>query len=171
MGVVCVFTGNGKGKTSAAFGMAMRFLGHNKRVVVIQFLKGTKTGELLLKRNLPGLDIVQFGTEFFVDLKSPSKEDKQRAIEAILYAKKIMKGPFRPDLMILDEANVAVTANMINEEDLMDLISAMPEEMNLVITGREAPPKLLERADMVTEMREIKHPFAKGQKAKEGIEY
>ncbi len=171
MGVVCVYTGNGKGKTSAAFGMALRFLGHGKRVVVIQFLKGTKTGEFMLKKNLPGLDIVQFGTENFVDLKNPSKEDKQRAIEALIYAKKIMTGAYRPDLLILDEANVAASAGMIDDTDLLDMISELPEEMNLVITGRGAGEKLLERADLVTEMKDVKHPFSKGSKAEEGLEY
>lgn len=171
MGMVCVFTGNGKGKTSAAFGMAMRFLGHGKRVVVVQFLKGTKTGEMMLKKNLPGLDIVQFGTESFVDLKKPAKEDKQRALEALLYAKKIMTGGFRPDLLILDEANVAVSAGLIDDADIIDLISELPEETDLVLTGRGASEKIIQRADMVTEMKEVKHPFAKGKKAEEGIEY
>lgn len=171
MGMVCVFTGNGKGKTSAAFGMAMRFLGHNKRVVVIQFLKGSKTGEMMLKKNLPGLDIVQFGTENFVDLKKPSKEDKQRALEAVMYAKKAIRGGFRPDLLILDEANVAVASGLIDDADIMDLIGCLPEETDLVLTGRGATDKIIGRADMVTEMKEIKHPFAKGKKAEEGMEY
>jgi cob(I)alamin adenosyltransferase len=171
MGIVCVFTGNGKGKTSAAFGMAMRFLGHNKRVVVVQFLKGTKTGELLLKKNLPGLDILQFGTEYFVDLKNPSREDKQHAIEAVLYAKKILTGPYKPDLLILDEASVAVASGLIDEDDLLELVGLAAEGMNIVITGRDASEKLIAGADLVTEMKDIKHPFAKGKKAEEGIEY
>jgi cob(I)alamin adenosyltransferase len=171
MGMMCVFTGNGKGKTSAAFGMAMRFLGHGKRVVVVQFLKGTKTGEMMLKKNLPGLDIVQFGTENFVDLKKPSKEDRQRALEALMYAKKLMTGGFRPDLLILDEVNVAVSAGLIDDADMMDFIGDLPEEMDIVLTGRGASEKIIERADMVTEMKEVKHPFAKGKKAQEGMEY
>ncbi len=171
MGMVCVFTGNGKGKTSAAFGMALRFLGHNKRVVVVQFLKGTKTGELLIKKNLPGLDIVQFGTENFVDLKNPAKEDKQRAIEALMYARKVMTGSYRPDLIILDEANVAASAGLIDDADILELMEDLPEEMNLVLTGRGASEKIIEKADLVTEMKEIRHPHAKGKAAQEGIEY
>lgn len=171
MGMICVFTGNGKGKTSAAFGMALRFLGHNKRVVAIQFLKGTKTGELLAKKNLPGLDILQFGTEYFVDLEKPSREDKQLAVEAMLYAKKIMTGPYKPDLLILDEANVAAASGLIGEDELMELLGNIPEEMNVVVTGRGASEKLMAKADMVTEMKDVKHPFAKGKKAMEGIEY
>ena len=106
MGIVCVFTGNGKGKTSAAFGMAVRFLGYGKRVVVIQFLKGRETGELFLKKHLPSLDIVQFGSEEFVDLKRPSKEDIKQAKEALFYAKRLMARSYRPDLLIMDEVNV-----------------------------------------------------------------
>lgn len=171
MGMICVFTGNGKGKTSAAFGMAMRFLGHGKRVVVVQFLKGTRTGEMLLKRNLPGLDVVQFGTESFVDLKKPSKEDGQRAIEALMYAKKVASGSFRPDLLILDEVNVAVSAGLLGDSEMLDFLANIHEETDVVLTGRGASEKIIQRADMVTEMKEIKHPFAKGKKAEEGIEY
>lgn len=171
MGMVCVFTGNGKGKTSAAFGMAFRFLGHGKRVVVIQFLKGRRTGELLLKKNLPGIDIVQFGTEEFVDLKNPSKDDRQRAIEAMLYTKKIVTGTYRPDLLILDEANVAVAAGLIDEIDVLELMHELPEEIDLVLTGRGATEKIMEKADLVTEMKDVKHPHAKGKPAQEGMEY
>ncbi len=171
MGMVCVFTGNGKGKTSAAFGMAMRFLGHGKRVVIVQFLKGTRTGEMLLKKNLPGLDIVQFGTEFFVDLKNPSKEDKQRAIEALLYAKKIISGGFRPDLLVLDEANVAISAGLVDEAEVLELIKRLPEDTSIVLTGRGATEKIMETAGMVTEMKEVRHYYAKGVMARKGIEF
>lgn len=171
MGMICIFTGNGKGKTSAAFGMALRFLGHGKRVVVIQFLKGRRTGELLAKKNLPGLDVVQFGTEEFVDLKKPSKEDRQRAIEAMLYAKKIAAGAYRPDLLILDEANVAVAAGLIDEVDVLEFIAELPEETSLVLTGRGATEKIIGKADLVTEMKDVKHPMAKGEPAREGMEY
>jgi cob(I)alamin adenosyltransferase len=171
MGLVCVLTGDGKGKTSAAFGMALRFIGHGKRVVVVQFMKGRKTGEVLAKKYLPGLDILQFGTEDFVNLNNPSKEDKQRAIEALLYAKKIIKGPYRPDLLILDEINVAAAYGLIEESDVLELLENLPEELTLVLTGRGASEKIIERADLVTEMKEIKHPMAKGEEAKEGMEY
>ncbi|MEM5871664.1 MAG: cob(I)yrinic acid a,c-diamide adenosyltransferase [Candidatus Aenigmatarchaeota archaeon] len=171
MGLICVFTGDGKGKTSAAFGMAIRFLGHGKRVSVVQFLKGRKTGEILVKKNLPGLDIVQFGTEEFVNLNNPSKEDKQRAIEALLYAKKLVKGPYRPNLLILDEINIAMAYGLIEESDVLELLSQVPEDMTVVLTGRKASEKIIEKADLVTEMKDIKHPFKKGEEAKEGIEF
>ncbi len=171
MGIVCVFTGNGKGKTSAAFGMAMRFLGHGKHVVVVQFLKGRKTGEILLRKNLPGLEIVQFGTEDFVDLKNPSKEDIERAKEALFYAKRLLVRAYRPDLLILDEINVALSAGMVGEKEVLELIEKNPEKTTLVLTGRNAPQTIIEKADLVTEMRDVKHPFSKGKRAEEGMEY
>lgn len=171
MGISCVFTGKGKGKTSAAFGMAVRLLGYGKNVVVVQFLKGRKTGELLLKKNLPGLDIVQFGTEDFVDLKNPSKEDIEQAKEALFYAKRLLTRAYRPDLLILDEVNVALSAGMISEGEVLELMKKLPEKTNLVLTGRGATKKIIEKADIVTEMRDIKHPFRKGKKAEKGLEY
>ena len=171
MGIVCVFTGNGKGKTSAAFGMALRFLGYGKRVVVVQFLKGRKTGELLLRKNLPSLEIVQFGTEDFVDLKNPSKEDVERAKEAVFYAKRLLTRAYRPDLLILDEVNVALSAGMVSERDVMELIEKLPEKTHLVLTGRGATKRIIEKADLVTEMRDVKHPFAKGKRPEKGLEY
>jgi cob(I)alamin adenosyltransferase len=171
MGIVCVFTGEGKGKTSAAFGMAMRFLGYGKKVVVVQFLKGRKTGELLLKKNLPGLDVVQFGSENLVDLKNPSREDEERAKEAFLYGKRLLVRSYRPDLLIMDEINVALSAGMISEKEVLELMGKVPDKTNLVLTGRGATKRMMERADLVTEMRDVKHPFKKGEKAKKGMEY
>ncbi len=171
MGMVCVFTGNGKGKTSAAFGMAMRFLGYGKRVVVVQFLKGRKTGELLLRKSLPNLEIVQFGTEDFVDLKNPSKDDVERAKEAMFYAKRLLTRAYRPDLLVLDEINVALSAGMISEREVIELIEKLPEKTHLVLTGRGATKRIIEKADLVTEMHDVKHPFAKGRKPEKGLEY
>ncbi len=171
MGVACVFTGKGKGKTSAAFGMAVRFLGYGKTVVIVQFLKGRKTGETLLRKNLPGLEIVQFGSEDFVDLKNPSKEDIGQAKEALFYAKRLLARAYRPDLLVLDEVNVALSAGMIEEREVLELLNKLPDKTNLVLTGRGATKKIMEKADLVTEMRDIKHPFRKGEKAKKGLEY
>ncbi len=171
MGIACVFTGKGKGKTSAAFGMAVRFLGYGKSVVIVQFLKGRKTGELLLKKNLPGFEIVQFGSDDFVDLKNPSKEDIEQAKEALFYAKRLLTRSYRPDLLILDEVNVALSAGMIEEREVLELIEKLPDKTNLVLTGRGATNKLMEKADLVTEMRDVKHPLKKGKKAEKGLEY
>ncbi len=171
MGIACVFTGKGKGKTSAAFGMAMRFLGYGKKVVVVQFLKGKKTGELLLKKNLPNLEVVQFGTEDFVDLKNPSREDIEQAKEALFYAKRLLTRSYRPDLLILDEVNVALSSGMVGEKEVLELLEKLPEKTNLVLTGRGATKKIIQKADLVTEMRDVKHPFSKGKKEKKGLEY
>jgi cob(I)alamin adenosyltransferase len=171
MGMVCVFTGEGKGKTSAAFGMAMRFLGHGKRVVVVQFLKGRKTGEALLRKDLRNLDVVQFGSEDFVDLKRPSKEDVERAKEALFYAGRALIRSGRPDLLILDEINVALSTGMIKTGEVLDMIKKLPEGTHLVLTGRGCPKAVIEKADLVTEMKDVKHPFKKGKKPEKGMEY
>ncbi|MEE9323638.1 MAG: cob(I)yrinic acid a,c-diamide adenosyltransferase [Candidatus Aenigmarchaeota archaeon] len=171
MGIACVFTGKGKGKTSAAFGMAMRLLGYGKHVVVVQFLKGKKTGEALLRKNLPNLEIIQFGSEDFVNLKNPSKEDTEQAKEALFYAKRLLTRAYRPDLLILDEVNVALSSGMIGEREVLELMEKLPEKTNLVMTGRGATKRIMEKADLVTEMRDVKHPFKKGKKAEKGLEY
>jgi cob(I)alamin adenosyltransferase len=171
MGIVCVFTGEGKGKTSAAFGMALRFLGYGKKVVVIQFLKGRKTGELLVRKDLPGLEIVQFGSENLVDLKNPSREDVEQAKEAFLYGKRLLVRSYRPDLLVMDEINVAVSAGMISEREVLELMGKVPDRTTVVLTGRGATRKMIGKADLVTEMKDVKHPFRKGKKAGKGLEY
>ena len=171
MGIACIFTGNGKGKTTSAIGMAMRFVGYGKKVVIIQFLKGRETGELLLKKRLPDLEIVQFGSEDFVDLKNPSKEDITQAREALFYAKRLMTRAYRPDLLVLDEVNVALSAGMVEEKDVIELMDKLPDKTNLVLTGRGATKMMIEKADLVTEMKDLKHPFKKGRKAEKGIEF
>jgi len=171
MGLVYVFTGKGKGKTSAAFGTAMRFLGYGKRVVVIQFLKGRESGEVLLRKELRNMDVVQFGGGNFVDLRNPSKKDIERAKEAMFYAGKVLHRVDRPDLLVLDEVNVALSSGMISEREVLELIEKLPEKTHLILTGRDAPRGVMERADLVTEMRDVKHPFAKGRKAEKGLEY
>ncbi|NIO21327.1 MAG: cob(I)yrinic acid a,c-diamide adenosyltransferase [Candidatus Aenigmarchaeota archaeon] len=171
MGLVYVFTGKGKGKTSAAFGTAMRFLGYGKRVVVVQFLKGRESGEILLRKDLRNLDVVQFGGEHFVDLKNPSPKDMERAKEAMFYARRVTQRVDRPDLLVLDEVNVAISSGIIKETEVIELIRKLPDKTNLIITGRGATKNIMEKADLVTEMRDVKHPFAAGKKAEKGLEY
>lgn len=171
MGMVYVFTGKGKGKTSAAFGTAMRFLGYGKKVVCVQFLKGNETGEVMLRKEIRNLDVVQFGGERFVDLKNPSKKDIERAKEAMFYARRVLQRVDRPDLLVLDEINVAISSGMIGEAEVVELIRKLPEKTHLIITGRGAKKRIMEKADLVTEMRDVKHPFAKGREAEKGLEY
>jgi cob(I)alamin adenosyltransferase len=166
-GLVQVYTGPGKGKTTAAFGLAMRAAGRGLTVKVIQLLKGRESGEVLAARRL-GIDVEQFGTPEWADLKSPSQADRDRAGAALVAAGEALS---RVDLLILDEANVALAAGLLQLDDVLAMLSARPPSVEVVLTGRGAPPGLIDRADLVTEMREVKHPYAAGLAAREGIEF
>lgn len=161
MGFVCIFTGEGKGKTFSAFGMAMRFMGFGKKVVVIQFMKGRKSGEVALRKHLPQLEIIQFGTGDVVDLKKPKDDDIQNAKEALFYSKRLLTRVYRPDLLIMDEVNTALAHGFIEESAVMEIINNLPEKTNLVLTGEGATGKMVERADIVTEMRDMKKSAAR----------
>ena len=166
-GRVIVYTGEAQGKTTASLGVALRSIAHGKRVVIIQFMKGRKdTGEYLIKDVLPNYEIYQFGRKEFVDLSNPDDEDKRLAREALNFAKKKLKE--KPFLLILDEINIACHINLIPIEDVIDLIKSKPEETNLILTGRYADEKLIELADIVTEMKEVKRESVD---AVEGIEF
>ena len=166
-GRVIVYTGEAQGKTTASLGVALRSIAHGKRVVIIQFMKGRKdTGEYLIKDVLPNYEIYQFGRKEFVDLSNPDDEDKRLAREAINFAKEKLKE--KPFLLILDEINIACHINLIPIEDVIDLIKSKPEETNLILTGRYADEKLIELADIVTEMKEVKRESVD---AVEGIEF
>lgn len=171
-GLVLVYTGNGKGKTTAALGLALRAVGHDEKVYIIQFMKGNeKYGEVqAVRKYLPNTELVQKGLDKFVKKGNPSEEDLKLAKEGIDLAKDVISsGEY--DLVILDEINVAVDYGLIKEEDVLDLISIKPEHVALVLTGRYAPEKILEAADMVSEVKEIKHHYKQGIKAQPGIEY
>lgn len=173
-GLVIVFTGDGKGKTTSALGVALRACGHNMKVVMLQFIKGSwHYGELeSVKKLSPNFELIPLGKGFvgIIDDRLPREEHVKAAREALAIAReKITSGDYR--IVILDEINVAVRLNLIDIEDLLDLVKAKPEKLHLIITGRGADPKLIEAADMVTEMREIKHPYQKGIEAQRGIDY
>jgi cob(I)alamin adenosyltransferase len=169
-GLVQVYTGNGKGKTSASFGLALRAVGRGLRVYVIQFIKGGfDYGELYVVDKLPGLTLEAFGRGKFVSEKKPDKVDIDLARQALVKAQEIMKGDV--DVLILDEINVAVNLKLIDIEEVLELIKKKPEHMELVLTGRKAPVEIVQAADLVTEMIEIKHPYNSGFKARKGIEY
>ncbi len=162
--MIIVYTGNGKGKTTAAIGTAIRAIGHGKRVVMIQFMKGQPTGELNVK--IPGFKIYQFGSENFVI--EPTEEDKNRAKEALKFAEEVLEKE-NPFLLILDEVNVAVKMGLIESSEVIKLVKKVKN--NIILTGRYAPREFIEIADLVTEMKEIKHPFKKGLPAQEGIDF
>ena len=169
MGYIHVYTGNGKGKTTAAFGLAMRAAGRGKKVCIIQFMKPDKGyGEQISARKL-GIELHPMGRDKFVNKNNPDRIDVNLAKKALQLAKDKMNGNY--DLLILDEINVAVDFNLISVDDVLNLLSDIPERTEVILTGRYARDEIINRADLVTEMREIKHYFEKGVVAREGIEY
>lgn len=173
-GLVIVYTGDGKGKTTAALGMAVRAIGRGWRILMVQFGKGAwHYAELeSCKRLEPELKIVPMGLGFFKILDDTHTEEEHRAAarEALEFARRAVESN-EYDMVILDEINGVVSAGLLSVQDVLALIAVKPEEMTLVLTGRAAAPELIERADLVTEMREIKHPFQKGLAAQKGIDY
>lgn len=177
-GLVLVYTGNGKGKTSAALGNVFRALGHGWKVLVIQFFKGDWPivfGEIESAKAHANLEIIQLGKGFVKIMgdKKPFSEHKMAADEAVAFAKKkIFSGDY--DLVVLDEINYAVDyldVRLVELKDVLEMIDGKHERTHLILTGRDAKPEVIERADLVTEMKEIKHPFQKGIQAQKGIDF
>jgi len=170
-GLVQVYTGNGKGKTTAALGLALRAVGREMMVCVIQFMKGGGPyGEQMAAEKLaPYLTIIQTGREGWTRKGRPSAEDTEMAHRAVSLAEEALSGNVY-DLVILDEINNAVHYGLISVDDVLALIRRKPDTVELVLTGRNAHEKVIEAADLVTEMREIKHYFKKGVPARTGIE-
>ncbi len=168
-GYVQVYTGNGKGKTTAAFGLALRAAGAGFRVFIAQFVKKMKCCELESLKKFEGIiTIKQYGREYFIRDKS-NQEDINLARKGLKEVADIINaGEYQ--LVILDEANVATHFNLFSPQELLNIINSKPEHVELVITGRNADPLIIEKADLVTEMREIKHYYHKGIKARTGIE-
>ncbi len=171
-GRIQVYTGEGKGKTSAALGLAFRAVGHGFRVIMIQFLKGeTRTGELVSAQRLaPELEIKPMGREGLIGPEGPTAEDIALAAAALEEAQKILDDRLC-DVLVLDEINVAVSMGVITEEAVLGLLDKKSEDVEVVLTGRGAPLSFLERADLVTTMACTKHYYDQGQRARVGIEY
>ncbi|MEM2941823.1 MAG: cob(I)yrinic acid a,c-diamide adenosyltransferase [Candidatus Bathyarchaeia archaeon] len=169
-GLVHVYTGNGKGKTTAALGLALRAAGHRKRVCIIMFLKGGHSyGERCSGKRIPGLEISVYGRRHFVKGK-PAEADIKEARVAFEHAKRaVEEGGY--DVVILDELTHAINLGMIKLSDVKKLIDEKPRGLELVITGRDSPQELMEAADYVTEFVERKHPYKRGVGPREGIEY
>lgn len=169
-GLVMVYTGDGKGKTTAALGLALRSLGHGARVIMIQFMKGRTYGELMAAKHLPGFEILMTGRDAFVDCDNPEEIDVEMAREGFAKAVEyVLSGQYQ--MVILDELNVAVDYGLIDLPAVLDLVAKRPPGVDLVITGRGASPALMEMADLVSEVREIKHHYQQGIDARPGIEY
>ncbi len=170
-GLIQVYTGNGKGKTTAALGLALRAAGRGWNVFIGQFLKGQVYGESIsLQRFSPLITVEQYGRKGFLHVsENPEDEDVRLAGEGLnRCAEAMASGRFR--LVILDEINVALHFKLIAEPELRAFLGRKPEAVEVVFTGRYAPDWLIKAADLVTDMVEVKHPFGKGIKAREGIE-
>lgn len=170
-----IFTGNGKGKTTAALGQAMRAVGEGKKVLMVQFIKGPwKSGEdEAYKKLAPDFLLVKMGKGFVGILGDslPREEHEKAACEALEYAHREAESG-KWDIVILDEVNNAVSLNLISKEKVLNFLQATGHKLQaLILTGRDAPQEFLDRADLVTEMRDIKHPYDKGIKGKRGLEY
>lgn len=171
-GIVMINTGDGKGKSTAAFGLALRAAGHDKKVIIIQFMKGnTEYGEVqAVRKYLPMIRLEQTGTENFVDKYNPEEIDIEEAQRGYALGLEAVKsGEY--DLVILDEINVAMDFDLISVEKVLALIESKAEKTDLMLTGRYASQSIKDVADMVTEMGEVKHHFYAGFPAKPGIEY
>ena len=173
-GLVIVYTGKGKGKTTAALGIALRASGYEKKICMIQFIKGSwHYGEMDSSKKLePKFEMVAVGKGFvgIIDDKSPKEEHQKIAQEAIKISnEKIQSGNY--DIVILDEINYAVNLELISVKDVLSLIKSKPMGVDLILTGNYAKEEIIEAADLVTEMKEIKHPFQRGIKAKKGIDF
>jgi cob(I)alamin adenosyltransferase len=168
-GYVHVYTGNGKGKTTAAIGLAIRAAGAGMRVYIAQFVKGMHYSELdSLHRYADCITLRQYGRDCFIE-QEPSEEDIQAARTGFQEVKDVL-GSGDYQMVILDEANIATHYNLFSADELIELVRSKPESVELVITGRRADPKVIAVADLVTEMKEIKHYYNRGIQARQGIE-
>ncbi|MFA5444729.1 MAG: cob(I)yrinic acid a,c-diamide adenosyltransferase [Bacteroidales bacterium] len=167
--MIHVYTGNGKGKTTAAIGMAVRAAGAGNNVFFAQFVKGKPYSELNVLKNIPSIVVKQYGLECFI-VKEPTERDIQAARNGLKEVKSVIQsGSY--GVIILDEACIALYYHLFTLEELLDVINLLKPYNELIITGRYAPEALIALADLVTEMKEIKHYYTKGTEARKGIEY
>ncbi len=172
-GLIIVHTGSGKGKTTAAIGLGIRAAGHHFKILMIQFIKGSwHYGELeAVKRLRPYFDIIPMGKGFIrFDKDGPSPADVRAVTKTWeLFIETMKSGIY--DMIILDEINYVIHYNLLALDEVVSVLHMKPQELHLVLTGRDAKPEIIEMADLVTEMKEIKHPFQDGIKGQKGIEF
>lgn len=168
-GIIMVYTGDGKGKTTSAMGLVLRAVGHGHRVAIVQFLKGQPTGEVeAIARYLPGVEIHRFGRDVFIDPANPDPIDEKLAQDGLHTAVALLKSDF--DLVVLDEVNVALDYALFNRHKLISAIEGRPSKMTVVLTGRGLVPDVERIADMISEVKEVRHHWRKGIPAQDGIE-
>jgi cob(I)alamin adenosyltransferase len=173
-GLVHIYTGDGKGKTTAAIGLGIRACGRGKKVLLVQFLKGVQTGELFTIEKLkPDFEYYrnEENKKFTWNMNQEELEKMKENVESMFQyaAKEAMTG--RRDLIILDEIMAAITSGFIAPDKVIDFVKNKPSQLELVMTGRNAPPELIQLADYVSEIKAVKHPFSMGTAAREGIEF
>lgn len=171
-GLVQIFTGAGKGKTTAALGTVLRAAGHGLKVFVVFFIKGDYAyGEYAALPKLPNVEMASFGLrQFIYQNDEVNPEEKEQAKAALAKAREVILSE-RYDIVVMDEVNMAVDFKLLKPEDVIQLIKDKPENVELILTGRNADKRIIEMADLVTEMVKVKHPYDKGVKARKGIEY
>src|SRR4051812_18382805 len=169
-GVLMLVTGPGKGKTTSAFGQALRAHGHGFKIAIVQFMKGRIYGELDTLRSLSNVEVWQFGRVAFVDKKNPDPRDRELARQGLDKAWEIVRGG-RHDLLILDEINVVADFGLVPVEEVLELAKSRPRWMDMIWTGRSAPASMMDLADTVSEVRDIKHHYTKGIESRAGMEY
>ena len=168
-GYIHLYTGNGKGKTTAAFGLALRAVGAGKRVFIAQFVKGLHYSELEAVKRFPEIVLKQYCLDCFI-INEPTQDDIDAAQKGLIEASaSIIQN--KADMVILDEICIALHYHLIAEEELLKLLSRKPAEMEIILTGRYASPGLYDIADLITEMKEIKHYYQNGTEARKGIEF
>lgn len=159
MGYIYLYTGTGGGKTTNALGLALRSVGHGHKVVIIQFMKWWKNiGEYKIRKRLePYYEIYQFGRKGWIGLGNLGAEDKKLAKKGLEFAEKVVEEK-KPHLLVLDEINLAVHCNLLDAKEVLELLDKVSEKTDVVLTGRYAPKELVERADFVNEVVDVKHP-------------
>jgi cob(I)alamin adenosyltransferase len=168
-GYIHIYTGNGKGKTTAALGLALRAAGAGKKVFIGQFIKGKPYSEMKVLEKLPNIDLEQFGRDCFIYQK-PTKEDVEAAQKGLDIVKGLVQSK-EYDLLILDELTMALYYGLFPLVEVIDLLKNKTRGLEIVITGRQAPQELIELADLVTEMKEVKHYYQRGIEGRKGIEF
>ncbi|MGJ0847739.1 cob(I)alamin adenosyltransferase [Tissierella praeacuta DSM 18095] len=167
-GYIHVYTGNGKGKTTAALGLSLRAIFAGKKVFFGQFIKGMDYSELESQRYLPNFKIQQFGRDCFI-YNNPTDEDIRMAKEGLEICKRILNS-HEYDIVVLDEINIATYYRLLDPDDIIDILKNREPKIEVILTGRYADEKIIEFADLVTEMKEIKHYYYRGVEARKGIE-